>query len=213
MGLFKKERDWGEMHAYLTDSFTNVKKDTTTLFEWIQFLHQKLEHQGHTIAALHTQLSNSLLTPKDIKELFDDHFAIKNTQQLHRRLHAISQKVDILAALHDNHNTRLNELHSRIENISSSTEKRSTSLKEKLIKKLTRNSKTYVKNVILGYIEKYQEVSALQLKEMLVEEQQLCSKSSFYRLLQELEEYDKIAVVKEGKQKIYLTKNAKAKMS
>ena len=58
--------------------------------------------------------------------------------------------------------------------------------------------------MVLSYIKKYWEITALQLKEMVVEEQGLCSKSSFYRLLQEIEERGDIGVVKEGKEKHYM---------
>lgn len=210
MGLFRKEPEWDNVHSYLKNSFANVKKDTASLFEWIQFLHQKLQQQEHTITAMHEQLNNSMLTPKDIKELIDDHYALQHMAQVHQRIHLLNKKIDILASMHDRHNSQLTELHDKLENIHHVTEKKSSSLKEKLIKRLTRNSKTYVKNAILSYIEKYQEVSALQLKEMLVEEQQLCSKSSFYRLLQELEGQEKVGIIKEGKQKIYLMKSLRA---
>jgi hypothetical protein len=202
MGLFK--RDWDKIHV--KEAFTHVKRDTTTLHEWVQFLHKKIQQQDQTIEALQTQINNHLLTPLDIKQLIDDHFAIKNTQQLHKHLQHVNKKVDILASMHDHHNTRIKDIHNRLNNLNQVAEKKSTTLKERIIKKLTRNSKAYVKNVILSYIEKYQEVSALQLKDMLVEEQNVCSKSSFYRLLQELEDEQRVSVIKDGKQKTYLTK-------
>ena len=72
------------------------------------------------------------------------------------------------------------------------------------MKRLTRNSKEYVKSVILSYIKKYERISALQLKEIVVDEQNFCSKSSFYRLLEEIEQLDDIGVIKEAKEKHYL---------
>jgi hypothetical protein len=63
-----------------------------------------------------------------------------------------------------------------------------------------------VKSVILSYIKKYERISALQLKEIVVDEQNFCSKSSFYRLLEEIEELDDIGVVKQGKEKQYISK-------
>ena len=41
---------------------------------------------------------------------------------------------------------------------------------------------------------------------MVVEEQGLCSKSSFYRLLDEIEEEPEIGVMKKGKEKHYIAK-------
>ena len=77
------------------------------------------------------------------------------------------------------------------------------------MKRLTRNSKDYVKGVILSYIMKYGRISSLQLKEIVVDEQNFCSKSSFYRLLEEIEEKEEIGVVKEGKEKHYFSKITK----
>ncbi len=213
MGLSEKQSQnisLEKIHHYLKNSFTNVKKDTSTLFQWIQFLHQKIEHQEKTIHELKTELKNQLsqqiLAPEEIKQLIDSHYTIQNTKNIHLRLHDLSKKLNILANMHDSHNSRLNDIHSRLNNLHKATERKTTSLKEKLVKKLTRNSKNYVKNLILSLIEKYHEISALQLKEMLVEEQQVCSKSSFYRLLQELEDQEKVNVAKEGKQKLYFVK-------
>jgi len=80
--------------------------------------------------------------------------------------------------------------------------------KEKIVQKITRNSKEYLKSMLLGLIKKYGKVSALQLKDMMVDEQQLLSKSSFYRLLEEIEELEDIAVMKQGKEKIYISKSS-----
>ena len=85
-------------------------------------------------------------------------------------------------------------------------EAKKATIKEKIIKRITKNSKDYIKSIILSYIKKYGKITALQLKEMVVEEQGLCSKSSFYRLLEELEEEPEIGVLKKGKEKHYIAK-------
>ena len=73
------------------------------------------------------------------------------------------------------------------------------------MRSLARNSKDYVKNAILGLIQKYQKITGLQLREILVEEQGLVSRSSFYRLLGELEnETQGLSVIEHGKEKIYI---------
>ena len=74
------------------------------------------------------------------------------------------------------------------------------------MKRLTRNSKEYVKSVILSYIRKYEKISALQLKEIVVDEQNFCSKSSFYLLLEEIEQLEDIGVIKKGNEKLYVSK-------
>ena len=78
--------------------------------------------------------------------------------------------------------------------------------KEKVLKKLTKNSKEYIKGLILSMIHKYSKISGQQLREIIVDEQGLCSKSSFYRLLEELEQEENLNVLVDGKSKIYLEK-------
>ena len=97
------------------------------------------------------------------------------------------------------------EIHSRLQKI----EEKKQSIKEKIIKKIAKHSKEYVKTIILSYIKKYGTISALQLKEMVVDEQGLCSKSSFYRLLEEIEDEADIASIKKGKIKHYMAKISK----
>ena len=99
-------------------------------------------------------------------------------------------------------NVGLIEIQHRLDRL----EQRKMSMKEKIIKRLTRNSKEYVKSMILSYIRKYERISALQLKEIIVDEQNFCSKSSFYRLLEEIEDSDDVGVIKQGKEKHYISK-------
>jgi hypothetical protein len=76
-------------------------------------------------------------------------------------------------------------------------------LRERLIKKIIKSSKDHVKNLIKNLIIKYGQVSALHLREIIVEEQGLCSKSSFYRILEELETDEDISVIHDKKEKKY----------
>jgi hypothetical protein len=77
-------------------------------------------------------------------------------------------------------------------------------LRDKIVQRITRNSKEYLKGLIMSMITKYGKISALQLREMLVEEQGLASKSSFYRLLEELEEENAVGVIHDGKEKLLM---------
>jgi hypothetical protein len=81
-------------------------------------------------------------------------------------------------------------------------------IRERLVRKIAKNSKDYVKSVIYSLIKKYNQISAPQLKEIVVEEQGLCSKSSFYRLLGEMEEENEVESLQKGKEKIYLFKSS-----
>ena len=77
-------------------------------------------------------------------------------------------------------------------------------IREKVLKKIARSSKDYIKNLVLNLVSKYGKISALQLREIIVEEQGLCSKSSFYRILEELEREDQLNIISRGKVKVYL---------
>ena len=61
-------------------------------------------------------------------------------------------------------------------------EEKQVSGKEKFLKRIAKNSKGYIKNLILSFIKKYGSISGFQLKDIVVLEQGLCSKSTFYRL-------------------------------
>ena len=217
MGLLKKDTVSEEINVHLRNSFGNVKRDTSALFEWIGYLHHKaqqqeviIQQQNHSLTALHQHVVTNVPTHHGVKQIIDTHFALNDMQQ---RLNHLHKKIEVMASLHDQHHDRINEIRSRLEVAQTTTEKKGSQLKEKLIRNLAKNSKTYVKNAIVSYIEKYSEISALKLKELVVDEQQLCSKSSFYRLLQELEDGEHVAVMKEGKLKSYLKKPSKIEFS
>lgn len=84
-------------------------------------------------------------------------------------------------------------------------------LKEKLIRKIARSSKEHIKTIIRTLIMKYGKISALQLRDILVEEQGICSKSTFYRILEELEQDHDISVIHEKKEKKYVYDTLKVK--
>ncbi len=78
--------------------------------------------------------------------------------------------------------------------------------KEKLVQKVTKNSHDYIKAMVLSYIRKYEKISGYQLREMIVEEQNITSKSTLYRILEEIEESDEVSTIRQGKEKIFLFK-------
>jgi Fe2+ or Zn2+ uptake regulation protein len=102
--------------------------------------------------------------------------------------------------------TGLVEIQEKIINLEKKKEDIKSNLKEKMLKHIARNSKDYIRNTILSLIRRYEKISGFKLKEIIVEEQGLCSKSSFYRILEELEKEKGIDVVKEGKEKVFFAK-------
>lgn len=76
-------------------------------------------------------------------------------------------------------------------------------IREKLLRKIAKSSKDHVKSLIKSLIIKYGQISALHLREIIVEEQGLSSKSSFYRILEELETDEDLTVMHDKKEKRY----------
>lgn len=229
------EKKIDNLNSALLHSFTNVKKDTEYIFQWLNYFHKKTIEQEKIIKQLYAELNAIPKSKEQIKKLVDDYYSYesviskigeiehklteisrRNEEQLkeasrqhHERISELSKRHDeklseIMARpiQHMPEHHALSELKSRLEKI----EQRKPSLKEKLIKRITKNSKDYVKSMIIAYIKKYENISSLQLKEMVVEEQGLCSKSSFYRIMEEIEGSDEVGVIRRGKEKHYLSK-------
>ena len=157
-------------------------------------------------------------TREDIRRVIDDYYSFEGIM---KKINELNSKVDELWKAQMNaekHSLQpqikpivsempveLSSIEKRLDRL----EQKKASIKEKLIKRITRNSKEYVKGVVVSYIKKYGEISALQLKEIIVDEQNFCSKSTFYRLLEEIEQSEEIGVIKRGKEKSYLYKMPK----
>lgn len=206
------EKKLKQINELLKRSFANVKKDTTNIFQWLNYFYRKNLEQEHMIKQLQLEISYMPKTREEIRHIIDSYYSFES---ITARIRELNEKIDELSKKQTAHAEKhmpqqisgstlqiIADIEKRLEKL----EERKMSIKEKILKKLTRNSKEYVKSVMLSYIRKYEKISALQLKEMIVDEQNLCSKSSFYRLLEELEQLDDIEVFKQGKEKHYITK-------
>lgn len=218
--FWKKKDESGNklivMNDLLKKSFTNVKKDTSNIFQWLNFLYKKNMQQDQMIRQLQMEMSYMPKTREDIRRIIDDYYSFENIMS---KMRDLNFRVDELARMQAQSRQQPQVIEvqkeaprevsvdfSRIEKRLEKLEQRKDSIKEKIIKKITRNSKEYVKSVMISYIRKYEKISALQLKEMVVDEQNFCSKSSFYRLLEEIEQMEEVGVMKAGKEKHYFSK-------
>ena len=136
---------------------------------------------------------------------------MQNPLQNHSKILELNTKLEEIhkSHSHDHIHNKLDQITTRIDTLEQKHEKYTKNksyIREKIIKKITKNSKDYVKNLMLSLIRKYNQISALQLREIVVEEQGLCSKSSFYRLLEEIENEDEVDVLAQGKEKKYISK-------
>ena len=232
----KVERGLTQLHYLLTHSFKNVQKDTAYILNWLNYLYQKNMQQEQLIRDLQQELQYTPKNKEEIKKIVDEFYSYEALQERIKELH---EKVDELQKSHNDLHQKHHEIEPKIEakieelkaqlgtrkqelqpqvppsgmdqltrRLEKLEAKRAT-IKEKIIKRITKNSKDYIKSIMLSYIKKYGNITALQLKEMVVEEQGLCSKSSFYRLLEEIEEEPEIGVIKKGKEKHYIAKISK----
>ncbi len=219
------EKKLAEINSLLINSFDNVKRDTGLIFQWLEYLYNENLKKESVINDLNLQLKNMPATKGQVKEIIDKHYSYEIVFERIKELHKITDEIKLRQDHYGADSERISRIDARLdgidlkqkplltemENLSlkiNNHEQKSpkTSIREKIIRKITKNQKDYVKNLILSLIKKYGRISALQLREIVIEEQGLCSKSSFYRLLAELEENEKLVAVQEGKEKYYLSK-------
>lgn len=212
-------------------SFDRVREDIDDILHWLRLFHQKHEEHEIRLKLVESQLSYMPKTPADIKNIIDQfyshehllnrvrvlHEKVDSIADLHKPLHRRIDEVEnslytMKQGIREPESTepiykRIKELHDKLENM----EKRAISvtnapraqMREKMVDTVTKQSKNYVKNVILSLIQKYGNISGIELKTIVVDEQGLCSRSSFYRLLSEIETEHPININWKGKEKHY----------
>lgn len=229
MKFFKREnKEETNIVEHVKSSFDRVKSEVSQVIEWLYFFHQK--HQEHDIRLklLENQMLYMPKTPAEIKQIIDQHYSndqlitkikqlnnkvenlLDNHKPVIRRLEDVESSLSKVGKADEPLYNKIKEIHARLEAIehkaiSTNTPLISTrnNLRDKIIEKVTKNSKEYVKNVILSLIQKYGNITGMQIKEIIVDEQGLCSKSSFYRLLAEVERQQPISLTWIGKEKHY----------
>jgi len=213
------DRRFREIHHALSASFGNVKGDILNVSSWVEFLNQRLQEQelvieeqrrwlyelrlqiGQDMADVKAQLRWMPKSREELKEIVDLHYSL----EVVGKVRELSERLQSLEARSPNEElkSQILALKERLEGL---PKPKKANFKEKLLKKISQNSKDYIKGIVLGMIRKYEKIGALQLREMVVEEQGLCSKSSFYRILEEIEEMDEIEILQKGRQNFYAAK-------
>lgn len=215
------EHRWNRFQFFLKAAFSKIKNDISNVGAWINYFHEK--HQEHDERL--RRMEQFMHLPYEIQridsKLLDienrSMHPIKQLEQMHIRLENLERERPMtneeIKQLIDNHYSvqnmaeRIQKIEENMHSVSyGKPQDRQTALQQKVLKTVTRNSKEYVKNLIMSLIQKYEKIAGLQMKEMVVDEQGLCSKSSFYRLLQELENERKIGFLRNGKEKIFYSK-------
>ena len=224
MGWFIKKQNT-ELQESLKVSFEHVKNDVKNLQAWVHHLnqqnnykHQVIEHLRAQIGRLEQQREKAFkLTRTEIRDLIDRYYSLEPVVDRIQKLETEVAKKERPPMALPEQKQDLSPIIERLADISGKMAQlehrrvpetriqapQTSHLKEKVVREVARRSKDYVKNVIHNLIQKYEKASGLQLREIVVEEQKLVSKSSFYRLLQELEDDRRISVLHRGKEKIY----------
>ena len=225
-GRNNADEKFARLHNMLSDSFARVKQDSALLSQWVEYLyHLAIEQQRsmNDVRVRNTQLQSSLIEMEryarrqndmirelqlqlkhmpssrdEIRKIIDSFYSF---EPILARLKHVESKLGEMEAL----KTAQHQISSV--KVAQHSARELPSLKEKILRRITRNSKNFIKNSILSLLAKYGKISALQMREIIVEEQGLCSKSSFYRLLEELEVSNGLHSVSDGKEKVYFAEN------
>ncbi len=228
-GIFSSKRD-NRIHRFVS----YIDDKTKNLLEWTKYFHQKHKEHDKRLEDIEQKLT-LIPTEHDIRGLVDMHYLNHDVRdrlnvlharinqmtmehqhmphrvkQLHEKLRNLEQKHSLLHDKHDN----LREMHKELSQkpvqnviLNEKPMEKKSHFKDKLIVNLAKNSKNYVKTSILNIIKRYGEIKGSKIKEMVVEEQKLCSKSSLYRILSEIEkEQEELTVIRQGKDKNYSIK-------
>jgi len=224
--LFGTQKRVDAMDKSVAQSFAKVRQDTDALYQWVSFLYaqnQQLVEQTSVLKRLTEEQKLSLhelkvtvqhipKTADEIRRLVDAHYSLEPVLS---RMKHIEQKLELIEMRKERplerHNPSVSHaqehtLPQPVHHESPVVKRKEPqeAIREKLIRKFARNGKEYVKNLINSLVHKYSKVGALQLREIIVEEQGLCSKSSFYRILEEMEAENLLHVVSKGKHTVYV---------
>ncbi|MEA3429669.1 MAG: hypothetical protein U9R08_00175 [Nanoarchaeota archaeon] len=212
---------WNRFQNFLKSAFIKIKNDITNVGEWIQYFHSQHKEHDERLRRLeqfaHLPYEIQRIDSKILDLEHKSHYPHNELQRVNMRLEGLENQRPItndeIRQLIDGHYPlqdmaeKLKIMEEKMKGVSYGKPKiQQTALQQKVLKTVTRNSKEYVKNLIVSLIQKYEEISGLQMKEMVVDEQGLCSKSSFYRILQEVERDGKIGFLRIGKEKKYFSK-------
>ncbi|MBI4139541.1 hypothetical protein HY483_01120 [Candidatus Woesearchaeota archaeon] len=197
-------------------------------WQWISFLQSEVQRANSNVQAVHINASKNV---SNIARSVPSHDHVRQTvesavreslsreQALVKRFDSFEHSVSSsLASLRDSISrfepviSRVERLESDIPNVVSALDSlrqrlenspvKKSSLQERVERKIRYHGKDFLKQTIRGMVQKYGRLSGLQLREMLVDEQGLCSKSSLYRILEELE--SEFKTFSEGREKIFI---------
>ncbi|MFC1775063.1 hypothetical protein ACFLZN_01990 [Nanoarchaeota archaeon] len=194
-----KER-LARINLALKESFSKVRDDTKNLYDWVKYLNEENKKlrvqntdQKKVIGRLYHQQKGFLKKEQVreiVKEESDSDVFLDRIKMIEDRIHRLESHIM----------TR--------KKVKSEPKIKMTHLQEKIVKNVSQKSKDYIKKTILSLLSKHGKIQGRLLREMVVDDQKLCSKSSFYRVLSELKKEEEVNIISSGKDQI-LTVNRK----
>lgn len=230
---FATKEDVRQLEANAKASFSSVKGDTDLLWQWVTYLHaQQQGQQGVLDGALRRieqvptreSIRSDIASAVEGAPVFERLMErVRHVEHRVDELNRVEQKVQVLETGQKDWFEQLKQLNSQVQELGTvrrqnviprmvpETVPGVSRLQEKVVRLASRNSKDAIKQSILNLVRLHGQITGVALRESIVHEQGLCSKSSFYRILEELEDGNDITVVDEGKEKRYLWGGVRAK--
>jgi hypothetical protein len=235
MWLFRKKKTGegelaesriSQMAFALQNSFQRVRNDMDNVNTWINYLYNLdsqrqalIEDIRSNVVHLSTRVNSwhdnpgmdSVLDRLKAAEDRIEHLkvSVHSDRPVVNKITELNSKISLVEQNQKSIFERLKDIAVRVEKVELARSRTSLNLREKIVRKVAKHSKEYIKNLILSTIGKYEHIPALHLREMIVEEQGLCSKSTFYRLLEEIEVEEQVSMIARGKEKVYVPKIVK----
>ena len=198
-----------QIDAKIADSFARVKQDNSAIYQWLDFFYEEANkqksltrHHQEQIHGLRQEIAALNSAPRsreDVKAIVDSCYDFKGMME---RIRQISEKISHIESVKAAAPAPVRHVVFREEPVAS---RPVSAIREKMMKRIARNSKDYIKSMIVSLIRKYSRISAMALREIVVDEQGLCSKSSFYRILEDIEKEGSTAVISSGREKVYVS--------
>src|SRR3989338_1014499 len=80
------EKKLGQINDALKKSFLNVKKDTSSIFQWLNHFYRKSMEQEQMLKKMQMEISYMPKTREDIRRIIDDYYSFESIRAKIREL-------------------------------------------------------------------------------------------------------------------------------
>src|SRR3989338_3082076 len=88
------EKKFKQMNELLKRSFANVKRDTTNIFQWMNYFYRRGMEQEQRLRQLQLELSYMPKTREEVRRIIDEYYSFEGVMA---KIRDLSEKVDELA--------------------------------------------------------------------------------------------------------------------